>query len=97
MQVCRRALDRLPKGRLCFKLIDGKPRYFKWDEKQKKQVYIRKKDEDLIYALKYRKVLEEAIRTIEQNLKNQEKLLQKYQEYDPRSCQIKKEGKCIDF
>ena len=89
LQVYQKALARLPKGRLCFKLIEGKPRYFKWDEKQKKQIYIRKQDEDLVYELKYRRILEEAIQTIEQNLKVQEKLIQKYQAYDPQSCQAR--------
>lgn len=89
LQAYQKSLYRLPKGRLCFKLIDGKPRYFRWDENQKKQIYIRKQDEDLVYKLKYRRILEEAIHTIEKNLKVQEKLLQKYQAYDPQSCQLR--------
>lgn len=89
LQVYQKALARLPKGRLCFKLIDGKPRYFKWDEQLKKQVYIRKQDENLVYALKYRRILQEVIHTIEQNLKAEEKLLLKYQPYDPQSCQTR--------
>lgn len=89
LEAYRKALSRLPEGRLCFKLIDGKARYFKWDKKKRKQVYIKNADSDLVYQLKYRRILEEAIQTIEQNLIVQEKLLSKYQEYDPQSCQTR--------
>lgn len=83
----RKALKELPAGRLSFKIMNGKIRYFQWDKKNQKQVYIRANNMILVQKLKYRRILEESIRTMEQNLRLQEKLLQKYKEYDPLSCQ----------
>ena len=82
-------LKKLPEGRLCYKVVNGRVRYYTWDKERKCQVYIKKKDADLVYQLKYRRIVEEAIRTIEQNLKAQERLIVNYQEYDPQSCQMR--------
>ena len=79
------ALETLPKGRLhCKKKYNGL-QYYLWDEEEKVQKYIRKADHGLVFELKYRHMLEEAIRTIKQNLDVQERVLKKYLEYDPRS------------
>ena len=80
-------LKGLPEGKLHCKRIRGKIRYYKWDELHKKQIYIKKSEADLVHALKLRRVLEETIKTIETNLKFQEKILKKYKSYDPHSCQ----------
>ena len=87
LPIYKEAIKTLPEGKLHFKLMDGKLRYFRWDKAEKKQVYIRKKDEALVHQLKYRRVLEEAIQTMEDNLAIQEKFLRKYKEYEPNACQ----------
>lgn len=89
LEAYERALLKLPEGRLCYKVVNRKVRYYVWDPKKKRQVYIKKKDINLVYQLKYRRVLEEAIKTILTNLTIQEKFLQKYQDYDPLSCQLR--------
>ena len=79
------ALVDLPKGRLhCKKKYNGL-QYYLWDEERKVQQYIRKENHDLVFELKYRHMLEEAIKTIKCNLAVQEKVLKKYLEYDPKS------------
>lgn len=85
----QQALKKLPEGRLYYKIMGGKIRYFKWDKKNKKQIYIRKKEEGIVFDLKYRRILEESIKTMEENLALQEKLLERYQAYDPKSCQAR--------
>jgi len=52
LQAYRRALEKLPEGRLCYKVVKGKVRYYIWDRAKKRQVYIKKKDVDLVYQLK---------------------------------------------
>lgn len=89
LEAYERALAKLPEGRLCYKVVNGHVRYYVWDRKEKRQIYIKKKDMNLVYQLKYRRVLEEAMQTILTNLKVQEKFLQKYQPYDPLSCQLR--------
>lgn len=87
LQIYRKAMKTLPEGKLHYRLMDGVPRYFKLDPKTKREIYIKKKDMDYVYELKYRRVLEEAIQTMEHNLTIQEKFLNKYKPYDPLSCQ----------
>lgn len=82
-----RELETLPEGKLHCKMINGTLRYYRWDKKHKVQKYIRKKDAQLINDLKHRRVLEEAVKAMETNLKLQEKILEKYRAYDPHSCQ----------
>jgi hypothetical protein len=87
LQVYKQGLEKLPEGRLHYRMMDGKVRYFTMNLTTKKEVYLKKKEQKKVYQLKYRRVLEEAIKTIEQNLKVQEIFLKKYKEYDPAACQ----------
>jgi len=83
----KQAIKRLPEGRLYYKIMKGRIRYFRWDKKDKRQIYIRKKEQDMVFKLKYRRILEESVKTMEENLLLQKKLLQCYEAYDPLSCQ----------
>jgi len=87
MNIYTDALAQLPEGRLRYRLMKGVPRYFTWDSNKEKEIYKKKKDMPMVYQLKYRRMLEEAVRTIEQNLTIEELFLKKYQPYDPTSCQ----------
>lgn len=87
LQIYRNALRTLPKGRLRYRLMEGTVRYFTTDPDTKKEVYIKKKDMGKVHQLKYRRLLEEAIKTIERNLSLQTDFLKKYKSYDPAACQ----------
>lgn len=85
LYIYKSALAHLPKGRLhCKKKYNG-IQYYLWDEEHKRQHYIRKSNHDLVFDLKYRRMLEEAVKTIEKNLKFQEKIIDNYQRYDPKA------------
>ena len=66
-RVYTEAIRRLPEGRLNFKKINDQYYYYLVDQKSK-QHYIRKKDRDLIYLLKYKKMLETTIGVLKENL-----------------------------
>lgn len=85
LYIYKTALKQLPEGRLHCKRKYNGLQYYRWDEKHKKQHYIRKADYDLVFALKYRRMLEEAIKTIETNLRLQGKVIEQYRRYDPAS------------
>ena len=85
LYVYKKALEELPEGRLHCKQKNQTLQYYRWDADHKKQIYIRQKDQDLVFALKYRRMLEEAVKTIETNLKNQEKILKNYKPYHPEA------------
>ena len=87
LAIYRKELEQLPKGKLHCKMIKGVLRYYRWDEQHKEQIYIRKKDETLVGDLKHRRMLEEAVASMENNVRAQEKLLKEYKPYDPHSCQ----------
>ena len=87
LQVYEDALRKLPKGRLRYRLMEGAVRYFTTDPETNKEVYIKKKDIGKVHKLKYRRLLEEAIETIENNLAVQTDFLEKYKSYDPAACQ----------
>ena len=87
LQLYKDARRKLPKGRLRYRLMEGAVRYFTIDPNTKKEIYIKKKDINKVHQLKYRRVLEEAIETIERNLAAQEEFLRKYKSYDPAACQ----------
>lgn len=77
----RRTLEHLPKGRLIYKRIRGRLHYYVSEEGTGRQTYIKDQDRTLIYNLKYRRLLELAVKRIEQNLKYQKKMIDKYQPY----------------
>lgn len=83
LYVYNSALETLPEGRLHCKQKKNTLQYYRWDETHKKQIYIPQKDHDLVFELKYRRMLEEAIATIKSNLQVQESVLKKYKAYDP--------------
>ena len=85
LSIYQLALNNLPEGRLHCKRKYNGLQYYRWDEKTRKQQYIRKADRDLVFDLKYRRMLEEAVKTIENNLKAQEKIMKNYQPYDPKA------------
>jgi len=85
LSIYQLALETLPEGRLHCKRKYNGLQYYRWDENTRKQQYIRKADRDLVFDLKYRRMLEEAVKTIETNLKVQEKIVKKYQSYDPKA------------
>lgn len=87
LQLYKNALRKLPKGKLRYRLMEGTVRYFTTDPITNKEVYIKKKDMEKVHKLKYRRLLEEAIRTIENNLQIQSLFLEKYKRYDPEACQ----------
>ena len=87
LQIYKNTLKKLPKGKLRFRLMEGIVRYFTIDPVTKKEIYIKKKDMAKVQQLKYRRLLEEAIETIEKNLTLQREFLEKYKPYDPVSCQ----------
>ncbi len=87
LHIYNQALTTLPVGKLHYRLMDGIPRYFKLDPVTKKSIYLKKEDTQLIHQLKYRRVLEESIKTMEKNLSIEEKFLRTYCAYDPESCQ----------
>lgn len=83
LYVYKKALETLPEGRLHCKRKNHTLQYYRWDKKHKKQIYIPQKNHKLVFELKYRRMLEEAIVTIEQNLKVQGKILRQYKSYHP--------------
>jgi len=87
LQMYTRTLKQLPKGKLRYRLMEGVVRYFRTDPNTGKEIYIKKKDQNLVYQLKYRRLLEEAVKTMETNLVMQESFLKIYKGYDPVSCQ----------
>ena len=87
LQIYKDACRILPRGRLRYRLMEGVVRYFTTDPNTNKEIYIKKKDMNKVYQLKYRRVLEEAIASIENNLALQRDFLEKYKTYDPAACQ----------
>lgn len=83
LYVYNAALKTLPEGRLHCKQKKHTLQYYRWDAAHKKQIYIPQKDHDLVYELKYRRMLEEAVATIKSNLQVQENIMKKYKSYDP--------------
>lgn len=89
LEIYRKALSTLPKGKLRYRMMNGRVRYFRYNPETGKVTYLKDADKELVHKLKYRRVTEEAIRTIESNLNVEEKLLETYQPYDPVSCQMR--------
>lgn len=89
LAIYKNALSALPKGRLRYRMMNGRVRYFRYNPETKKVTYLKDADKELVQKLKYRRVTEEAIKTIENNLNIEEKLLEAYQPYDPVSCQMR--------
>lgn len=89
LDIYRKTLFRLPTGTLRYRVMNGHVRYFRYNPVTKKVTYLRDSDRDLVYSLKQRRLLEEAIHTMEKNLKVEENLLKSYQPYDPVSCQAR--------
>ena len=83
LYIYKKALETLPTGRLHCKRKKNALQYYRWDAGKKKQVYIPQKNQELVFQLKYRRMLEEAIATIETNLNAQEKIRRKYKDYNP--------------
>lgn len=75
----------LPEGRMTVKKINGKEYYYFIDPVTKKRKYIKQKDLNFVYELKYRRNLEEAVNTLNHNLRYQNLLLKNYKNYDPES------------
>lgn len=88
LNVYSEAILRLPEGRLNFKKINGNVYYYLVDA-ENKQHYIKKKDRDLVYLLKYKKMLQTTVDILKCNLTIQKQLIKLYQKYDPASLQQK--------
>lgn len=89
LEIYRKTLLTLPKGTLRYRIMKGHVRYFRYNPVTRKVTYLRESDRELVLSLKQRRLLEEAIRTMERNLHTEEKLLKIYQAYDPISCQTR--------
>ena len=86
LQQYQEALNTLPTGRLTCKRKQNHLYYYRITPTGQ-QIYIQTRDAHLVHQLKYRKFLEEAINRMEKNIRMQEKLLQNYAPYDPRTIQ----------
>ena len=74
-------LESLPEGRLVTKLVYGNRYYYRILPGTHKQVYISVRDRHLIQALKTRKYMEISLKVLKENVKIQERLIQKYEPY----------------
>ena len=90
----RAELSRMPRGSLnCYK--KGKQIYYKHSvygkDRQGRPVrvdrHLKKGDGDLVFALQRKAHLKEAVQRMEQNLKRERELAERYQSYDCRSVQ----------
>lgn len=66
----QKLLAEMPPGRLSTKKNKGSIYYYYTDETTGKQVYIPYKNKQLIYDLKQKRLLQEAVKTLEENLKS---------------------------
>lgn len=80
-------LEEMPPGRLTTKKNKGNIYYYCTDEVTGKQTYIPYKNRQLIYDLKQKRLLQETVKIMEQNLKYQKKLLLHYRDYDTNQVQ----------
>lgn len=87
LEAYRKLLSQMPPGKLSLKKIRGRLYYYVISEQDGRQVYIPFKDRQLIHDLKQKRLLQKAVRTLEENIKQQEKLLIHYQDYDLNQIQ----------
>lgn len=78
-------LNLLPPGRLGVKKNKNYTYYVLVDPETKERKYIKRKDMDLVYQLKYKRLLEEAVARLEENLVWQNKLIKHYKCFEPNA------------
>lgn len=83
----QKLLEEMPPGRLSTKKNKSNIYYYYTDEATGKQIYIPYRNKQLICDLKQKRLLQEAIKILENNLKYQKKLLRHYRDYDTNHIQ----------
>lgn len=90
----QRECEELPKGVLCVKEKKGKHYFYKqtFHDGARCQMYIPKKNEEYVEALKIRRFLEESMKIFQKNIQAEEQFLRRYQSYDPNLIQASLPG-----
>ena len=82
LQHFRRRLEQCPTGYLQMRICNNRKQYYHKLPNQKKPIYLDQNHGWLVNELKYKRVLQEAVKRLEENIAAKESALRKIQPYD---------------